>query len=485
VNDTTPALIYARQSLGNAASITEQLDLGRARADTEGWTIHAEYQDRISASRYAHKARTDWPKLVADVQHDRAGIIWLWESSRGERRASTWLALLEDCRDHGTRIYVETHGRLYDMANPRDWRNLAEDGTDSEYESHKTSQRVARSAAARAAAGKVNGRAPYGYRRRYELTDAGKRVLVGQERHPDEAPIVEEVIGRVAGGDSLRAIAASLNGRGVPTKTGAKWSTTQVRGVALNLAYIGKRVHAPGSRRSRSVPGPEAAVYDATWPPLVDEPTFYAARRILLDPARKTTRPGKAKHLLSLIATCAVCGGKLTVTYRLRQGKRPAYACRDRNCVAIDHTDLDSYVTAEVLAVLARPRTWKRLVAAGAQGNAELDTARAVLAERQAYYDETVRLFKARKISPAAFAEAEPGFLADLEAARKHVSELESPAPLRFMIDGPADLAARWEAAPVSARRQAIQALVRVTVGKSTSAGHRVPAAKRVTIGWL
>ena len=153
--------------------------------------------------------------------------------------------------------------------------------------------------------------------------------------------------------------------------------------------------------------------------------------------------------------------------------------------MAIDQADLDSYVTAEVLAALARPRTWRRLVAAGAQGNAELDTARAVLAALQADYDETVRLFRARKISPAAFAAVEPGKLADLEAARQHVGSLEAPAPLRFMLDGPADLAARWEAAPVSARRQAIQALVRVAVGKSTSAGHRVPAAKRVTIDWL
>jgi DNA invertase Pin-like site-specific DNA recombinase len=484
MNDTAPALIYARQSAGNEASIEEQLASGHARADTEGWTIHAAYRDRTSASGYARKARTDWPKLLDDVQHDRAGIIWLWESSRGERRASTWLALLEDCRDHGVLIYVETHHRLYDMANPREWRTLAEDGTDSEYESHKDSLRITRSQAARAAAGKVNGRPPYGYTRSYELVK-GKAILAAQEPHPDQAPIVREIIGRIAGGESLRSVAASLNERGVPTKSGARWSTTQVRGVALNLAYIGKRVHAPGSKGSRSVPGPGAAVYNATWPALVDEPTFYAARRILLDPARKVSRPGKAKHLLSLIATCAVCGGKLTVTYRLRQGKRPAYACRDRNCVAIDQADLDGYVTAEVLAVLARPKTWKRLVAAGAQGNAELDTARAGLAALQADYDETVRLFQARKISPAAFAAVEPGKLADLEAARKHVSELESPAPLRFMLDGPADLAARWGAAPVSARRQAVQALVTISVGKSTSAGHRVPAARRTRIDWL
>ena len=107
------------------------------------------------------------------MEAGRADTIWLWESPRGDRRASTWLALLEECRESGVRIYVETHGRLYDMANPRDWRNLAEDGTDNEYESEKISLRSRRSAAARAAAGKPVGRAPYGYHRRYELTRPG------------------------------------------------------------------------------------------------------------------------------------------------------------------------------------------------------------------------------------------------------------------------------------------------------------------------
>ena len=153
----------------------------------------------MSASRYAHKARTDWPKLLDDVQHDRAGIIWLWESSRGERRASTWLALLEDCRDHGTRIYVETHGRLYDMANPRDWRTLAEDGTDSEYESAQDLAAVSPGRPpARAAAGQA-GRARSALRVHPPLragrTDREADRARRQEPHPDEAPIVVEIIG--------------------------------------------------------------------------------------------------------------------------------------------------------------------------------------------------------------------------------------------------------------------------------------------------
>src|SRR6516164_7435358 len=107
--DTLAADIYARQSQGNAASIEQQLGAGHKRAATEGWAVAATYTDTESASRHAAKAREDWPQLRADITTGRAQVIWLWESSRGDRRASTWLAMLEDCRAAGVRIYVETH----------------------------------------------------------------------------------------------------------------------------------------------------------------------------------------------------------------------------------------------------------------------------------------------------------------------------------------------------------------------------------------
>jgi len=492
--DPLPCDIYARQSQGSDRSTDEQLDLGRARAEAEGWPVHAEYTDPVSASRHAAKARKDWPRLLADIQHDRARVVWLWESSRGDRRASTWLAFLEDCRDRRVRIYVETHGRLYDMANPRDWRVLAEDGTDNEYESEKTALRVRRALAANAADGKVHGKVTYGYRRIWELSARGKRVLVRQEPDPEHAPVVRWIFEQIAAGESLRAIAARLNADGVPTpgralgrqRAAERWGTSTVRDIALNLAYIGKRVHDPeGSKHGRRVPGPDAGVYDAEWPALVDETTFYAARRVLLDPKRTTTRPGRARHLLSLIARCGVCGGPLTVAYPKNTGRVPVYNCRDRNCVSIDQATLDEHVTVKLLAWLAKEPNWERLTAAGPSQDAELEQARAALAGLETDYDETVALFQARKISPAAFAAVEPGKLADLEAARNRVAELETPPELAWLRGGPAeDVAARWLDAPLPAQRATIRALADVTVGRSPVPGHRVEAARRTVVEW-
>ena len=211
---------------------------------------------------------------------------------------------------------------------------------------------------------------------------------------------------------------------------------------------------------------------------------FYRVRRTLMDPKRTTTRPGKAKHLLSMIARCGVCRGPLVVTYRMWDDKRPAYSCRTHSCTTVDKDDLDQHVTEEVLTYLARPAVWKRMTAAGATTNRELIEARATLAEIKDHYAGMLAGLRARKMSPEAFAATEPGVLADRAAAEARVKELEAPAPLRFLLDGPGDLTARWRAAPVAARREVIRHLAEVVVDRSPKPGHRVPAGQRTRITW-
>ncbi len=94
-----------------------------------------------------------------------------------------------------------------------------------------------------------------------------------------------------------------------------------MRRVALNQGYIGLRGHNGDTTK-------------AIWPPLVEPAEFYGARRILLDPKRTTTRPGRAKWLASCIATCELCGGPMAV---VRRGEnRKVYQCRDVGHVWID-----------------------------------------------------------------------------------------------------------------------------------------------------
>lgn len=138
------AALYGRQSKGKSASIEEQLKLGQLRTVRQGWPVVAALSDGISASRFATRERDDWPRLLALVMAREIDVIWLWESSRGDRKLSSWAALLEACQERGIFVWVETHGRLYDLANPRDMRTLGEEGTDNVYESEKIASRTNR-----------------------------------------------------------------------------------------------------------------------------------------------------------------------------------------------------------------------------------------------------------------------------------------------------------------------------------------------------
>ncbi len=122
----------------------------------------------LSAPRFATRDRPGYQRLLAGIDADKLDVVVLWEASRGDRKLATWAQFLDACRERGTGIYITSHGRLYDMANGRDWRNLAEDGVDSGYESEKTSIRIQRAVAAKMQAGEPFGHIAYGYLRVYD-----------------------------------------------------------------------------------------------------------------------------------------------------------------------------------------------------------------------------------------------------------------------------------------------------------------------------
>src|SRR5262249_42815150 len=149
------------------------------------------------------------------------------------------------------------------------------------------------------------------------------------------------------------------------------------RDLGLRPIYGGLRIHEPANRNGRYQGSLDGAV-KATWPALVEPEKFYRVRSMLQDPARRTSRPGKGKHLLSLIAACGVCGGPLTVTYRYSTDRE--YSCRDRNCVRTAADDLDAYAEEVMLAYLARPDVIAEL-RAGPEDGGDLEKVRADLAQ--------------------------------------------------------------------------------------------------------
>ena len=477
---------YLRVSLdrsGRARSLAEQHADHVRVAGEQGWALdESSYRDEsVSASRYSRKTRDGFDALIEDLEGDRFGaqVLLIWESSRGSRRVGEWVNLLDLCEQRSVSIFVTTHGRCYDPANGRDRRSLLEDAVDSEYESSKMSARSRRAAAASAALGRPHGRVPYGYRR---VFDPQTRAFLAQEPEPAEAAVVAELYQRLIQGHSMRSIARDYEQRGIRTRSGLVWTGQSLRPLALAPVYAALRSHTPGRRGGHPVIDLDS-LYEGQWPPLVSRADWYAVQRLLRAPERRTTRPGRAKHLLSLIAHCGVCGGTLNVAYR---DTGSLYICRVNGCVRITQADLDELAERVMLDYLAGSDVIDALRAGDHDSDTEHAQIRDQLAVLRTRHDQLADAVAAGTVSVATLVRAEPTLLAEITKLETRQKELSTPSALRGLIEPGADVARRWETAPISTRREIARLLLtpdligQLRLQPSPRRGpHRTPAHER------
>jgi DNA invertase Pin-like site-specific DNA recombinase len=443
------AAIYVRQSHGKERSLEEQETSGRERLSASGWPLTGVYSDRTSASRFARKDRPDWGRLVGDVERCRFGVLWIWESSRGDRDAETWLGLLRRCRERNVLIHVETHSRTYDMGNARDWRTLAEDGIDNAYESEKTSLRIKRDLRANAAKGRPHGVTLYGYERVY---DERTKELREQRAHLQRGPVVREIFRRVAEGDPITRIAGDLNARGIPAPRGGKWGRATVRQLVTNRGYIGQR--AAGTREERA-----QQMFPAIWEPLIDEVTFWAVQRRLTDPARKVTRPGRYLWLLTYLARCHECGAHLNTA---REGRY--YKCSGGGCTYILRVPADVYVTETVLGLASQPAVLERWAAAS---DADVMAARAEAGRLQARMDEQTRKLGKGDLDDREYEILRSELRPLIKAAQERARAVTVPPAMRALAGAGDRARAVWDGLPVASQREIVAMAYTITVRKS------------------
>lgn len=423
-----------------------------------GWTAGDSYAEKkaISASRYSKTARLDFDELVTDLREDTfaAQIFWLWEPSRGSRKVSEWATLCELCEERGVKVYVHTHGRLYDPGNARDRRSMLEDAVDAEYETARASERVLRSVRARADAARPHGKLNYGYRRVYDISPGGRKTFVEQIPDETQALVVKELFSRVADGEGLQSIATSFRHRGIaPPRQTQAWRTPSMANMIRCRAYLGERVY-----RGQTV------AKDA-WPAIVDEGLFIRANAMLSRPGRAPRTDPTVKHLLSGIARCGPCGGPL---YRSGGGKQTAstYYCADRNCVGRNAVQLEGYVIPRVVAVLAA-----RQVGGDDGGgvDAEVEEAQREVAELRARMDGFLdaaadgAATEAGVLSAASLARIEARLRPKIDAAERRLKQLVRPrSPGLSRVDGAIEDV--WDDLDVGLQRELIRGAVEVQV---------------------
>jgi site-specific DNA recombinase len=443
-----------------------------------GWVIVQRYSDpNVSASRFSDQVRKNWEKLLADLKAGQFDVLVLWESSRGDRKAPEWLALLALCRQHNVLIHVIEDRRTYDMTIRRDWKNLAEDGIDNADDSEKTSGRVRRDMDDAARAGKPHGIVAYGYERVYHPKT---RTLIEQRIVPDQAAVVKEIIRRVSEAVPVITIQADLNRRGIPAPNGGQWTRGSVRRVATNPVYIARRYY-----YEETLP--------VNCPAIVDEVSFFGAQRVLSDPQRTTTRPGSQKWLLSYLAKCGACGSVMQTRQCRTRSSR--YQCQERYCAAIEVTWLDNLVTRLVINYMATPQPYRKLAQANDEAMLE---ARAEVERLVSEQDEYKALGKAGKMKPAVVAEMVAALEGQQAAAEQRVERAASLPTVAWQLADAAnpedaedqrvrDVRARWDCYEVATQREIVKALFEVTIRPAKQGRHGVTLvdrADRVDVAW-
>jgi site-specific DNA recombinase len=467
---TSRAGVYGRESKGKTASVEDQLERGAAACDDNGWALAGKWRDGVGASAKSRGTRKGWPEVRAAIEVRDIDVLVLWEGSRGARDMSAWVDLLDACRDRGVKVYIVSDERLYDPRKARDRKDLIDQGNDAEYEVNRLAERVCRGTRAAAKAGKFHGRVPFGYRRdivgeeRRERAN-GKVELVAvkeQRLDPDTAPVVKEIIERVAAGEPLTSLARDLNGRGVASPEGGKWMLANLHTVSENPVYAGLRRHTTAADG-------KSATYEGTWPAIVPRPIFECAQAVLRDKrARQAVRPGGLRHLLSNIAT-APCGGSLSAK-RINGGK-PAYRCSENQCVTIDQPGLDEWLTALTVARLSEPDA-RDVFAIGDEASegakAEVGALETKLRNARKAFMGSDGSEEAAEMLAELVAEIEP----QIKDARRRAVPRGVSAAMLAMLDavavGAEHVRPAWNALPLPGKREVLRLVLEsITVGKS------------------
>jgi site-specific DNA recombinase len=329
----TRAAIYCRISkdrIGAGLGVQRQESDCRELAARLGLEVTGVYVDN-DLSAYSGKPRPAYLRLLEDIGAGRVGAVVAWHSDRVHRSPSELEEYISRCEARDVPTFTVTAGEL-DLTTATGRMHARIAGAVARHEVEHSIERQRSAKLQNATDGKFSGgRRPYGYE-----SD-------GVTVRPAEAKVVAEVTDAILVGSSLRAQVARLSDAGHLTSTGKPFTATELRRVLVRPRNAGLRQHRG------------EVVGKAVWPALVPEEKWRAVVSMLTDPGRRTSFSTARKWLLSNLATCGVCGGKLrAVMLRSTRGSVPSYACNVGKCVGRNAAELERFVEGVIIARLKR-----------------------------------------------------------------------------------------------------------------------------------
>ena len=331
----TSAAVYARVSSDRQdidLSVAAQLRALRDYAQKNNYAIVREYIDEAESGRVAD--RPQFRRMIDEGSRTNSPfeVILVWKFSRFTRKREHAVAFKSMLRKKGIRVVSIT-----EHADDTPTGKLMEAIIESvdEFYSENLAQEVIRGMREAASRGFwVAPQAPYGYRKVHVLDGAKKRPVL--ELDPPADAVVKRVFQMVLRGGSVLDITKALNGEGIPSPDGKRWTKTTVHRMLSNEAYAGTLLWGTGAKDN----APPVRVEKA-FPSIISPQQFKRVARMMRSRAPMVTHPRRtaSPYLLSGLLTCEACGKALTAA-EAKGGKYTYYVCQSllkhgrRTCAA-------------------------------------------------------------------------------------------------------------------------------------------------------
>jgi DNA invertase Pin-like site-specific DNA recombinase len=326
-------VIYARYSteLQREASIEDQVRVCRQRIDREGWTLVATYSD--AATSGASRLRPGYQRLLEDARAGGFDVVVAEALDRLSRDQEDIAALYKQLRFRGIRILTLAEGEISEL-------HVGLKGTMNALFLKDLAAKTHRGLEGRVREGRSGGGLCYGYDVVREHDARDEPIRGGRRVNEAEAEVVRRIFREFAAGKPPRAIARGLNADRVPGPRGRPWSDTTIRGHALrgtgvlyNELYVGRLVWnrqryvkdpQTGKRLARLNPPSAWLVTEVPELRIVDDALWHAAQarlgeirespRVVKARAAEFWLRRRARHLLTGLAYCGICGSPLAAT---------------------------------------------------------------------------------------------------------------------------------------------------------------------------
>lgn len=447
------AAIYVRQSLdqtGERLGVARQTKSCSKKAAELGWTIAGIYEDN-SRSASTGKARPAYERLLRDLEAGSVDAVVVWDLDRLHRRPIELEHFLDVADRHG--VALASVGGDVDLAtdNGRLFARIKGAVARSEIERKSARQKAANDQRAEA------GRPPAG-RRAFGYSPDGMAVV------ESEAAEVRRAADAILAGGSIRSVAADLRERGVTTTTGGTWQPTEVRRLLGNPRYAAQRLHRG------------EVIGAGSWPAIVELDQWRALQGVLADPARRKAGPPE-RYLLSGVATCAACGGRI---YGAREPRGRTYLCETRRHVVRRAEPVDDMIRSLVVGRLLEPDA--RPLFARPDSRAEVQALRKAAADLRHLLDGLASAFAEGEIDREQLRTGSTRLKARLDAANEQLAN-QAVTPVVADLLASKDVREAWDALDMNRQRAVISTLMTVAL-HSPGRGARTFDPATVQIDW-